>query len=304
MFASLATDLCALPREDSVLGVALRGTGYRGTDVGHCVLVCSWAALPGVTALSVPVLTLENVCVSHDGRLVLTGVNLSVEAGRWIALVGPNASGKTTLLRAIAGRHSPSRGVVRIDGMPLYPAKDWVGRLPGFAVSPEELPSFLTVRQCLEIHANAHGFPTVPGESNELGSSLDMDPHAHTLVRDASFGTRQKLAIMLALMPPPSLLLLDEVFNGLDFASGMQLRDYLRQRVDAGKLTVLLATHSLDVVVRCCDELVLLHSGTTIRHWDARDFSGPDGIPSLERALVNATGGGGGDPPRPRDPRK
>jgi ABC-2 type transport system ATP-binding protein len=132
-------------------------------------------------------------------------------------------------------------------------------------------------------------------ESLELVASLDLEPHAHTLVRHASFGTKQKLAIVLALMPGPSLLLLDEVFNGLDFASGMQLRGYLRHRVDTGQLTILLATHSLDVVIRCCDGLALLHSGTVIKQWEVSEFTGANGMQSLENALASATAGTAGD---------
>lgn len=233
-------------------------------------------------------LQLENLCLGYGSTSVLSELNLSVERGRWLALVGPNASGKSTLLRSIAGRHEPSRGSVLINSQSLYPAKPGLQALPGFAVPPDELPPFLTVQQSLDIYANAHGLPAPTPECMSLARLLGLDAHADTLVRHASLGTRQKLAIVLALMLRPSLLLLDEVFNGLDFASTLTLRAHLRDRVEKDGLTILLATHSLDVVLRCCDELVLLDSGRFVQRWEMGQFAGAGGLAALEQALADA----------------
>jgi ABC-2 type transport system ATP-binding protein len=236
----------------------------------------------------IPLLQLDDLSLGYGSITVLAELRLSVERGRWVALVGPNASGKSTLLRCIAGRHEPRRGTVFIDGQSLYSAQRRPEVLPGFAIPPEELPPFLTVQQCLDIYANAHGFSSLPSECSTLVALLDLNAHAGKLVRHVSLGTRQKLAIILALLKRPSILLLDEVFNGLDFSSALKLRSHLRERVDRDGLTVLLATHSLDVVVRCCDELVLLDSGKFVRRWEVSDFSGAEGLAALEQALAGA----------------
>jgi ABC-2 type transport system ATP-binding protein len=238
--------------------------------------------------MSAPRLALEHLSLGYGDRIVLSDLELVVAPGRWLALVGPNASGKSTLLRCIAGRHEPQRGMVRIDDRPLYSAPSGAVTLPGFALPPEELPPFLSVQQCLDIHARAHKLAAPPPECIALASLLGLDAHADTLIRHTSLGTRQKVAIILALMLRPSLLLLDEVFNGLDFRSALTLRAHLRERVEHGGLTVLLATHSLDVVLRCCDELVLLDSGRFVRRWPMSDFSGGEGLERLEQALANA----------------
>lgn len=236
--------------------------------------------------MNAPLLSLEKLAVGHGGRTVLDGIDLTVDAGRWVALVGPNASGKTTLLRTIAGRHAPIRGAVRIAGRDLHAGHGGITPPPGFAIPVEELPPFLTIAQSLSIYASAHGLPGVPAETTALATTFNLDAHAHVLVRDTSLGTRQKLSIMLALMLQPSLLLLDEVFNGLDFASALQLRDWLRQRVDAGGLSIIMATHALDVVLRCCDSVLLLEDGKLGRQLDVKAFTGATALPDLEQALA------------------
>lgn len=233
-------------------------------------------------------LQLENVSAGYGSRTVLDGIDLSVQRGTCLALVGPNASGKTTLMRAIAGRIAPAQGSISIDGRQLHPATARRGPLPGFALPPDELPGFLTIGQCLDIYADAHGLAAVPDQERGLAAVLGLFDHAGTLVRNASLGTRQKLAVVLSLMTKPSVLLLDEVFSGLDFASAMALREHLRNLVSQ-QMTVLLATHSLDTALRCCDELVLLDSGRLVGRWDLRQFAGASGLGELERELAQAS---------------
>lgn len=249
--------------------------------------------------MNTPLLHLSSLAVGYAGRTVLDGVDLTVTTGQWIALVGPNASGKSTLLKCLGGRLPPLRGSVDIDGHNLYSAAFSSADVPVYCASPEELPPFLTVRQCLEVHAGAHHLDGIPQGSAALAAQLGLVPHADRLVRDASLGTRQKLAIVLALMRRPRLLLLDEVFNGLDIGSGLQLRQYLRAQVDSASMSILLATHSLDIVSRCTDAFVLLEDGRLAGHWQTRDFTGPDQVAEIERTMAGRPPEAAPPTPRP-----
>lgn len=239
--------------------------------------------------MSSPVLELRGLSVGYAGRVILQDLDLSVDAGRWVALLGPNASGKSTLLRCLGGRMPPLSGEVRVGGRDSRSVPAASPDLPVFCTAPDELPPFLTVQQCLEIQASAHGLNEVPEESRRLAHELGLESHATVLVRHASLGTRQKLAIVLALMRQPRLLLLDEVFNGLDAVSAVRLRQHLRSRVDGG-MSILMATHALDLVSRCCDELLLLEEGRLAGHWRTADFTGADPLAAIEAAMVAATG--------------
>ena len=249
-------------------------------------------ALPGTRQLAEQdlntfALEFAGVEVRYGGSPVLRDIQLQLEPSRWIALVGPNASGKSTLLRCAAGQLEPVRGQVRAQGTSLYPLPEHVA-LPLLAVAPEVLPAFLTVRQCLQIHASAHALDSVPVESEQLAGKLDLTKHFATFVGACSLGTRQKLSLVLALMTQPRVLLLDEVFNGLDVASALLLKIELRERVAQG-MSILLATHALDLVARHCDGLALLEGGTIVQQWDSEALRTLGGSEALEQALATAS---------------
>ncbi len=232
-------------------------------------------------------LEFDGVDLAYQRKAVVRDTHLAIGRGQWLALVGPNASGKTTLLRAAAGNLRPSRGVVRLDGRPLYPLDRWVGSLPAHASAPEDLPPFLTARQSLSILAQAHGIGAIPEHSLALWRALGLVPYEHELVRHLSLGTRQKLAVVLALLTGPSLLLLDEVFNGLDARSALTLKEHLRGLVSEQGLSILLATHALDVVKDYCDAMVLMDSGRLVHRWESEQLRGFASTRELERALAD-----------------
>lgn len=237
--------------------------------------------------MSVPLLGVESLMLDYGDRPILSGVDMGVGRGRWIAVLGANGSGKSTLLRSIAGHHVPRSGRITIDGVDLYANPD-TAPLPGYASHGEDLPDFLTLRESLQIYAEAHGFAAIPAHSLELEGKLGLSPHANILVRNASLGTRQKLALVIALLRSPRLLILDEAFNGLDFASALTLRLHLRQLVREKGLTVLMATHALHLVALCCDEWLLLEDGRLAKRRPVASPSTADAITVLEQELVGA----------------
>jgi ABC-2 type transport system ATP-binding protein len=163
----------------------------------------------------------------------------------------------------------------------------------GFGCAPESLPALLTGRQCLEVYAAAKGLKAVGADVLELAEALHYSPMLDRFVESCSFGTRQKLAVLLALLGEPDLVLLDEAFNGLDPASALVLKRHLRARVSAGGCGVLLATHALDVVERYSDRAVLLLEGRIAREWSRDELTALRAAPgeALEAALAAAASG-------------
>ena len=125
-----------------------------------------------------------------------------------------------------------------------------------------------------------------------LAETLDMTPHLPRQIRHYSFGMRQKLSVLLALASDPKVLLLDETFNGLDPASSLTLKHYLSRRVVEEGLAVILATHSLDIVERYCNTLLVLGEGGARGYWDGGAFAKLVASPGqLESALAAQSGG-------------
>jgi ABC-2 type transport system ATP-binding protein len=218
---------------------------------------------------------------------VLRGVDLQLNAGELVGLIGPNGAGKSTLMRCIAGLEQPQQGNVCIDGIDIAVDALAARRHLGVAVEPERLPPLLNGEQCLELVADLRGQTAMLAECRTLSEALGLMPWLSRPVGEYSLGTRQKLAIVLALVGAPSLIVLDEVLNGLDPLSAYALKQALRVRADAGAC-VLLATHGLEVAERFLDRAVLLLDGRIVADWDAQALAGfradPEG--GLEHAVV------------------
>lgn len=238
-------------------------------------------------------LRVSALCAGYGKLIVLSGLDLAISRGEWLALLGPNASGKTTLLHCIAGMLVPSAGSICICGRSLRQDALGAKRQLGFGCAPERLPGLLTGRQCLEIYAAAKSLAAIDADVLELAEAFAFTTMLDRFVASYSLGTKQKLAVLLALLGEPALVVLDEAFNGLDPASALVLKRHLRARVSAGRCGVLLATHALDVVERYSDRAVLLLEGRIARQWSREQLAALRAMPGegLEVALAAASGG-------------
>lgn len=230
--------------------------------------------------------------VAYGDEHVLNGVDLAIVPGEFIALIGPNGSGKTTLLKALVGVVSLHAGNVSIGGHDLSTAARDAKTMAGFAVDPASLPELLTGRECLALFAGARGLPAIPPAALALGEAFAFTPVLDKRIANYSLGMRQKLGILLGLVGEPPLLLLDEPFNGLDPRSALAFKQHLASRVAEVGDSVLLATHSLDVVERYATRALLLLDGRLRRAWSASELAELRTQPghSLEQAMAEACG--------------
>src|SRR5580704_10464181 len=226
----------------------------------------------GGPQMSDPVLTVRGVTAKYGTKRVLADIDLAVERGDWLCLIGPNGSGKTTLLRCLSGQVTPAAGAVHIGGHSILEAPQKAKRLLGYAHAPEQLPALLTGRECLEVYAAAWTLPEVGRDILELADKFRIVAHLDRLIDTYSLGMRQKLSALLALTGDPRLIVLDEVFNGLDPTSALILKGELQERVASRHSAVLLATHALDIVLRYATRVALLLEGELVRTWDGEQL--------------------------------
>jgi ABC-type sugar transport system ATPase subunit len=179
------------------------------------------------------------------GTFALERVSLSVPCGSYCCLTGPTGSGKTVLLELIAGIRSPAGGTVFISGADMRSVPPEKRRL-GFAYQDSMLFPHLSVRENILFARDIHGM----FDPRVLRSRLAIIARTlrihHLLDRHPRFlsgGERQRVSLARALMPSPSLLLLDEPFSALDAPTRAVVRSFLAEICDRERMTVLHVTH-------------------------------------------------------------
>ena len=234
-----------------------------------------------------PALLLKDVVVSYGTSEVLHNCSLTIQRGQWAGLMGPNGSGKTTLLSAAVGRQTLQSGAITVGGVDLAVSPRQAKANLGYAVDPNLIPGDLTGQQCLDIFALGRQLDAVDAGTLSLCEELRLAGWLRQPVGKYSLGTRQKLAVALAVLGEPGLLVLDEVFNGLDPISAQALKRWLQDRVTAGTCGVLMATHSLSLIESCCTSAHLLVEGNMVSEWSAAELQAIKSAPGgLEHAIV------------------
>jgi ABC-2 type transport system ATP-binding protein len=207
-----------------------------------------------VTATAVEV---DGLTKAYGGRPVLEGVSFAVPAGSIVALLGPNGAGKTTTVEILEGyRHSDGGrvGVLGLDPRADGPA---LRRRVGVMLQAGGLYPLSNARELLRLFARYFADPLPP---DALLERLGLEAVADARVRTLSGGERQRLALALALVGRPELLVLDEPTAGMDPAAKRATRELLDGLRGDGT-TILLTTHELADVERLADRVVVLDRG-------------------------------------------
>jgi len=214
---------------------------------------------------STPVIELEHVYVAYHERLVLEDVSLRVERGQFVGVLGPKGSGKTTLLRAILGLILPTRGQVRVFGVPpweLDGGRSRIGYVPQIADVDSRFPIHVADAVMMGRYGRLGLLRRPSRRDREVVwrclEQVGMADLAQRQIGELSGGQQRRVLIARTLAQEPRILLLDEPFAGLDAASQHDLLDLFNEVQAAGK-TLLVATHDLTCVDGRLHHAVLLN---------------------------------------------
>lgn len=217
-----------------------------------------------------PRLRAAGVHLAYDDRPVVHGVDFAIAPGRLTALVGANASGKSTLLRALAGLITPSEGRVLLDEhdlgrVPRRRLARTIGILPQSPLAPEGIRvGDLVARGRCPHHGLFRGQRSDDDAVVARAlASTDALGLVDRRVDELSGGQRQRVWIAMALAQQPRILLLDEPTSALDVAHQVEVLDVLRAEAATGT-TVVIVLHDLTLAARYADELVVLAGGRLI----------------------------------------
>lgn len=229
-------------------------------------------------------LELRHVTHSFDGRRVLHGASLSLEAGECVALLGANGSGKTTLLRLAAGLLQPDAGEIFVSGTPALAGRSDVG----IAFQDSRLLSWRSAARNVALPLEmAHGVTAeVRASASAALTRVNGLALADRAPTELSGGERQRVALARALVREPALLLLDEPFAALDAPTRNQLSEELPELI--GGATTLLVTHDVAEALLVADRVLLLNAEGEI----GGEWKGLRPLPASQRRSALLAQGG------------
>jgi len=190
-------------------------------------------------------------------------VNLLVKEGSLFGLLGPNGSGKTTMIKMLTGQTRPTGGAATVLGVDAVTDPVGVRAKVGIIPEQETPPSFLTAQEYLEFVAAVRKIPDIETKADWWFDFLDFADKKHVLCKDLSRGTRQKLMFTQAFIHEPRLALIDEPLINFDPIMQDLVKDYLAGYVRKGK-TIFISTHILEVAEEVCSGIAILHKGSLL----------------------------------------
>jgi iron complex transport system ATP-binding protein len=211
---------------------------------------------------------------SGTNAFSLTGVNIRMRPGQIVAVLGPNGSGKTTILKLANGRLTPKGGEILLEGKPLHDySRREIGQRIGFVPQSEKISFDYTVLEYVSMGRAPWLHPLEQPTADDIAISkqaiadVGMAAFAHSLVTRLSGGQAQLVLLARALAQQTSVLLLDEASSQLDLANKKRFLDILSQLAANGK-TILFTTHEPDVAAAIAQKAILMQNGAVA-------FAGP-----------------------------
>ena len=204
------------------------------------------------------IITIKNVSMAFSGDYVVKNISRDFEEGLIHGIVGNNGSGKTVLMKCICGFLFPTEGEVIVNNQIIGKDVDFPQNLGVIIETPGFLPNLTGVKN-LEILASLKNKIALK-EIVESIRKVGLDPMLKKPVSKYSLGMRQRLGIAQAIMENPTLLVLDEPFNGLDKNAVKVMRSLIKDLKNEGK-TIILASHNQEDIDELCDTVCEMDAG-------------------------------------------
>jgi len=204
--------------------------------------------------------------VKKFGSLIaVNDLTLTVPAGQFFAVLGPNAAGKTTTLKILAGLMKPTSGTARVGGFDVqtHPleARRRMAFVPDFPFLYDKLTPWEFLRFTGQLFQMKD--EKIRANGRELIARFNLEPYIKKPIDGLSHGTRQRVAIVSALLHEPEVFIIDEPMVGLDPHHVRVVKDIFKERSLAG-MTVLVSTHQLSVAEEMADRIGIIHQGRLI----------------------------------------
>jgi ABC-2 type transport system ATP-binding protein len=207
-----------------------------------------------------PALSIQHLSKSYGAIRAVNGVSFDISPGEILGLLGPNGAGKTTTVECAVGLRDPDSGSITIANLDARKHPRKIKEKIGVALQATMLPDKITPREALHLFAS---FYPLAASHHDLLERFSLTEKADSKFETLSAGQRQRLAVALAMINRPEVIVLDEPTAGLDPQSRRQLHEVIRQAKSDGK-AVLLTTHHIEEAHQLCDRIAIIDHGQLI----------------------------------------
>ncbi len=217
------------------------------------------------------VITIDNVTKEFGSLRAVDSVDLHIPQGTLFGLLGPNGSGKTTMIKMMTGQIRPTKGAIMVSGIDVLEHPVKVRENIGIIPEQETPPSFLTSEEYLEFVCKIRTIKNYDEKIDRWFDLLDFNDQRKTLCKDLSRGTRQKLMVAQAFLHEPSIAFIDEPLINLDPIIQRTLKDFLQDYVKKGN-TLFFSTHVLEIAEEICTHIGIIDHGHILHTGEIRDL--------------------------------
>ena len=210
-----------------------------------------------------PIIEVKNVHKSFKAVRAVDGIDLRIYQGQFVALLGPNGAGKTTIVEMIEGIQTPDRGTIEIMGMQWKGNAEKLHRIIGLSLQETHFIDKLTVDETLSLFASFYDLDRQ--RISEIIAIIDLEEKRKAYVANLSGGQRQRLALGMAMLNRPGILLLDEPTTGLDPNARRDIWAILRSLKHEANTSLILTTHYMEEAEQLCDHIVIIDKGKILK---------------------------------------
>ena len=234
---------------------------------------------------------IKDLVKKYGDKVAVNGLSLEIKRGELFVLLGPNAAGKTTTFKVIAGLLKPTQGTVRIGEFDVMTSYAEAKKLLRYIPDSPYLYGKLTGREFIEFISDLYGVEKdkMKEKSESLLSLFGLMDARDEMIEDYSHGMKQKLIITAMLLTDPPMLVIDEPMVGLDPASAQIFKALLKKHT-ANHGTVLLSTHTLSLAEEIADRIGILHKGKLVACGTLDELKNLSGdVQGLEQLFLQLT---------------
>ncbi|MBU9719885.1 MULTISPECIES: ABC transporter ATP-binding protein [Bacillaceae] len=206
------------------------------------------------------VLSVKNMTVSYGSKKAVDNISFTLKKGNVIGLLGANGAGKSSTIAAVLGVQKSKFEELSILGKSPIRNRKEVFEQVGVQFQETNFQDKITVKEACEQWQSLY---KKTGDLSQLIQTFGLEGKENQLVKSLSGGERQRLAVLLALLPNPKLVFLDELTTGLDTKARRILWQHL-QNMKKNGLSIVLTSHYMDEVDALCDEIIILRDGVTV----------------------------------------